>query len=101
MLHHRNKGSSRGQNVLIVLIWSCASKVLCQRSGSLELLQIGWGASKCDCAVNFENLEGVAKGRSRCPRVQILSANGYRSDPACCSGGHTAHYFTGLPISIK
>lgn len=66
VLHHHNKGSSHGQNVLIVLIWSCASKVMCQRSGSLELLQIGWGDSKCDCAVNYDsNLKSSKNWREK------------------------------------
>lgn len=46
------------------------------------------------------NLPKAGGSSSRCPRAQILSANDYWSDPAWCSGGHSAHYFTGFILSI-
>lgn len=55
MLHCCNEGCSRGESVLIVLIWSCASKVICQRSGPHELLQISQADSEHDSAVNYDS----------------------------------------------
>lgn len=46
------------------------------------------------------NLPKSGGSSSHCPRAQILSANDYWSVPAWCSGGHSAHYFTGLTISV-
>lgn len=55
VLHCCNEGCSHGQSVLIILIWSCASEVICQRSGSHELLQIGRGDREHNSAVNYDS----------------------------------------------
>ena len=89
VLHCCNEGCSRGQSVLIVLIWSCASEVICQRSGSHELLQIGQGDSERDSAVNYgsdlkpsKNWKEQQREAPAAPALTPFLADGYRPDPA-------------------
>lgn len=76
VLHCCNEGCSCGQSVLIVLIWSCASGVICQWSCSHEVLQIGQGAQLCSelqqWFKTFQKLEGAAKGGPLYPPHSLL-----------------------------